>query len=183
MSTPPLAARPSDSRAHLPRLTVRGKILTLVAFFAVVAVALGGVAAVQITQITGDAARLARTQATVGTSLTALKDSLWTVRNQVTAVAAYPPSAQKTQVDKLTAAYQALDTSERAFVDAFTTSEGAAPDHWAGFVDALAAYRKVVDGDLMDAALSGNQTAWARVRDSSGSRSSPGSRSRPTCSH
>ena len=109
MSTPPLTARPSDSRARGPQLTVRGKILTLVAFFAVVAVALGGVAAVQITQITGDAARLARTQATVGTSLTALKDSLWTVRNQVTAVAAYPPSAQKAQVDNLKSALRQLE--------------------------------------------------------------------------
>ena len=124
--TASLPPAPSPTlRARRTGLSVRGKILGLVAVFAAVAVALGAVAAVQITQITADAARLAHTQATVGTSLTALKDALWTVRNQVTAVAAYPEAAKKAQSDKLTSAITTALSAQGTQVDPAARSSSA----------------------------------------------------------
>jgi len=163
------AAQPRGATARGRRraqLSVRTKILGLVATFALVAITLGGVATVQLQRITADAAHLADTQATVGTSLTALKDSLWAVRNTITAIGAYPVEGKQAEVDELDAAYATLGEAQSTFVDAFTASHGAQPQSWQAFVDALAAYRGIVDGDLMDAALSGDQAQWAAVRDS-----------------
>ncbi len=153
--------------ARLPRArSIRAKILGLVARFGAIAVALGGLATVQITTVAADGARAADLQATVGTSLTALKDSLWKVRNTVTSVAAYPAELQQGQVDALNEAYAGLEAAETVFVDAFTSSEGHEPETWAAFTTALTDYRAVCDGELMDAALSGDQALWAQVRNS-----------------
>lgn len=154
------------SRAAGRRVSVRAKILGLVGVFAAVAVALGVVATTQVRTITAEAAQMAQTQAGVATSLTALKDALWGVRNTITSIAAYPADQQQAQVDKLTAAYGALADAQTVFVDAYTASQGHEPEHWAQFTDALAAYRGIVDGELMDAALAGDAELWAQVRDS-----------------
>ena len=102
----------------------------------------------------------------MGTSLTSLKDSLWTVRNTITAVAAYPEGEGKqAQVDKLDAAWATFEEAEAAFVAVFEESHGSAPDAWDEFQTALAAYHSGVDEQLMPAALEDDRESWVTARD------------------
>jgi len=173
-ATAEVAPAPDAERPEPPRRrrlivdrSVRTKVLAVVGFLAAEMVFLAGIAATSLVDVRGDADRLADTQRTVVTSLTALKDALWTVRNQITAVGAYSIEAGKDeQVAKLDAAWAAYDEAETAFVATFTEAHGHVPDAWPAFESALADYRGIVDAALMDAALADDREEWARVRDS-----------------
>ena len=79
MSTAQPASPPPVGRAART-VSLRTKILGLAAIFSVIGIALGGVATVTTNRVDTAAQSLAHTQATVGSSLTGLKDALWTVR-------------------------------------------------------------------------------------------------------
>ena len=164
-STVAAAGDPASRRLSIRDVPIRAKTMAVVALLAgelvVMAVLSGGT----IGSLRDDTAALATTQSTVGTSLTALKDALWNVRNTVTAIGAYPLEMKPAQVDKLEAGYAALEEAEGTFLSAFEASHGHAPDTWEAYQTAFAGYRAMVDGDLLDAAMTGDPEEWAAVRD------------------
>ena len=163
-----LNPRPATGTTPSTRLGLRGsvrtKILSLVALFALIASGLGVFAGAALTDIKSTAAELAREQAEVGQSLAALKDALWNVRNLITSVPAYLGDAKQEQVDKLAVAYTELDAAAETFRADFVAVAGAEPAQWETFVTSLADYRAGVDGDLMAAALADDRAEWAEVR-------------------
>ena len=157
---------PGRRRMIIGDRSVRTKVLALVGGLIAFLVVVVGVAAASLTAVRSDARELATTQASVGRSLTALKDSLWTVRNLITAVGAYTGPGQDAQVEKLATAWTAYGDAEVAFVETFEERHGHVPDAWAAYQKALADYRAIVDGELEAAALSGDRDAWMAIRDS-----------------
>ena len=168
-TTAPVSARASAAvprrRRSIKDVPIRTKMMTVVAILAAELVAMAALSGGALGMLRDDTARLAETQVEVGTSLTVLKDSLWSVRNTVTSVGAYPLDMKQAQAEKLRAGYAALDEAEAAFLAAFETARGAAPESWPAYEAALDDYRLVVDGDLMDAAMTGDPEEWAAVRD------------------
>jgi len=161
---PPAEAPPRRRRLIVDR-SVRVKVLAVVGILAAEMVLLAAIAASSLVGVRDDAQRLADTQRVIGTSLTALKDALWTVRNQVTAVGAYPTDAGKgDQVAKLDAAWAAYDEAEATFLQVFEENHGHTPDVWPAFETALRDYRGIVQGELLDAALEDDREEWVRVR-------------------
>ena len=159
--TTPVTAR----RRSIQDVPIRTKMMTVVAILAAELVAMAALSGGALGMLRDDTTRLAEAQVQVGTSLTTLKDALWSVRNTVTSVGAYPLDMKQAQVDKLQAGYAALEEAEAAFLAAFETSNGGAPEGWDSYQAAFADYRVVVDGDLMDAAMTGDPQEWAAVRD------------------
>ncbi len=172
MSSEPSTERqpspPESSRTSRIRLSVAGKILSLVAIAGVAMVGLGIYAGATISRIQGETDHLASTQENVATSLTKLKDTLWTVRHGITAVAAYPLPQKQAQVDALNAANKDLDAAATTFVDAFTTAVGSEPEAWEPFTQALDNYREMVFGDIVPAAAADDREEWASLRDGGG---------------
>ncbi|MGV8965991.1 MAG: methyl-accepting chemotaxis protein [Cellulomonas sp.] len=160
----PTSTAAAQARTSRIRVTVRAKILGLVAVFAVFSIGLGSFAAISIQTIKADAAEMARTQATVGGSLQNLKDALWNVRMYIPLVIAYDGEGKQTQFDKLQAAYGVMETSSTDFVATFNAATGADPANWAGFTASWANYRTMVDGDLMTAAMANDRTTFAAIR-------------------
>ena len=159
----PAVTEPSARRQL--RLSVAGKIMALVALAGIVTAGLGIYAGTTISQVRADTDRLASVQDDVGTSLSSMQDALWTVRNLITAVGAYPPAGKQAQLDKLATAETALDTAMAAFEDKYTSAFGTDPTGWTDFGSSLAAYRKSVDEQMNPAALADDRDAWAAARD------------------
>ena len=136
----------------------------LVVLFALFAGGTSAFAAVSVTSVNNSVARLAATQATVGTALSGVKDAMWTVRMRIPLVMAYEGNGQKEQFDNLQTAYTALDAAGATFETAFAESQGHAPAQWESFTSSLASYRTVVDGELIPAALDGDMAEFARIR-------------------
>ncbi|MCL3860890.1 methyl-accepting chemotaxis protein [Actinotalea sp. K2] len=161
-----ITAQPPRRRtpAVLGRASVRTKILSLVAVFTVFSAGLSLLAITSMTTLKDDAELIATTQASVGTSLTALKDGMWNVRMYIPLVAAYEGDGKDDQLARLQAAYDQLDTASAAFVTAFEEANGRQPERWQDFVSSLASYRQMVDGELMDAAMSDDRETFAAIR-------------------
>ena len=162
---PVAGAAPARRRRSIQDVPIRLKTMTVVTVLALELVILTVLGQSGIGTLRGDADRLADAQTEVGTSLTLLKDSVWSVRNTVTSIGAYPLDMKPAQVDKLDAGYTALAEAEGTFLAAFEDVYGHAPEGWQDFQDAFADYRTVVDGDLLDAAMTGDPDEWAAVRD------------------
>ena len=162
-STPHVTTDPSARRRV--RLSVAGKIMSLVALSGIVTAGLGVYASTTINQVRSETARVAGVQAAVSTPLTGLKDALWNVRLLITAAGAYPPDEKQKASEDLTAAYQSLDSATSAFHDAYGTALGGEPASWPQFTSALADYRKAVGAQLMPAAMADDREQWVTLRD------------------
>ena len=162
--TAPLPIPPARA-ALIGRASVGQKIFALVGVFAVLMTGLGVFATARMNTLKADAAAIAETQASVGGALTALKDSVWSVRMYVPLVAAYEVGDNKqAQYDKLQVAYASLDAASVDLAAAFERADGAPSANFAKFTTAWATYRVAVDGDLMVAALADDRSAWATLR-------------------
>ncbi|RYV49387.1 HAMP domain-containing protein, partial [Pengzhenrongella frigida] len=155
---------PSVRTPRLTRVSVRAKILGLVALFAVFSIVLGTFAAIGIEKVKSNAAQMADTQASVNTSLQGLKDALWNVRMYIPLVAAYEGEGKQAQFDKLQAAFGVMETSSTEFAAAFEAANGTNPENWTEFTTSWGNYRAVVDGDLMAAAMADDRPTFAAVR-------------------
>ncbi|GEN80600.1 methyl-accepting chemotaxis protein [Actinotalea fermentans] len=152
-------------RRTIQDVPIRMKMMAVVTILAAELAAMAALGGAAVGSLRADTERLADAQTEVATSLTALKDSVWTVRNTVTAIGAYPLDMKQAQVDKLQAAYGALDEAEATFLAAFEKADGGAPQGWDAYLAAFDDYQVVVDGDLLDAAMTGDPEEWAAVRD------------------
>ncbi len=155
---------PAQRAGIFQRLSIRTKILGLVAVFAVISIGLGAFATLSINKIKSETEHLAQSQATVSQALAGFKDALWAVRNNANLVPAYSGKYQAPQVAKLQIAYSEFDTASAHFAATFKAAYGNVPADWATFTASWAAYRPIVDGAFMKASLSGDADAFAAVR-------------------
>ena len=162
----------SPATAHrtglFARGSVRGKIISLVTVFAVFAIGLGVFTSLEIVKLKTGATELAASQATVTTSLARVKDALWNVRDGANLMAAYVGADNQTQLDKLHTAYTTFDAASAEFAATYEAAYGAEPASWRSFATSYAAYRPLIDGDFMTAALADDGVAWALARKTSG---------------
>ena len=159
------AAPPRSRRRSIKDVPIRTKMMTVVVILSAELVGMAALASTSIDALRDDTAALASAQTALGSGLIAVKDSLWSVRNTVTSIGAYPVEMKGAQVDKLQAAYAALEEAETAFLATFDVASGGEPASWPAYQAAFADYRAVVDGELMDAAMTGDPEEWAAVRD------------------
>jgi methyl-accepting chemotaxis protein len=152
----------------LGRLSVRGKIATLITVFAVFAVSLGAFASVQLLNLKSTSAHSFAAQATVTKSLTALTDALWQVRDGANLMAAYVGADNQTQYTKLQSAYTTFDAAEASFASTYQSAYAGAPATWGEFTTTYATYRPLLDGDFMKYAQAHDSVAWAAARKTSG---------------
>jgi methyl-accepting chemotaxis protein len=155
---------PSARAGVLNRLSVRGKILGLVAVFAVFASGLGVFASMEMGKIKSDAVGIATTQGSVSTSLAALKDALWSARMTIMVVDSVPVASKQAQFDKLQVGYATLQSSSDAFEATFKSAYNRSPDGWADFTSSWAKYREVVDGKLIPGAMANDHAAFESSR-------------------
>ena len=152
----------------LGRASLLTKLVGLVAVLSLAAAALGAFAVAGMNRLKDDAAELASTQATVTTSLAALKDALWSVRSDANLMAAYVGDENDAQLEKLHASYDAFDAAAESFATTYTAAYGDVPTGWSTFMDTYAAYRPLIDGEFMEAALADDGEWWSRARKTSG---------------
>ena len=98
----------------LSRGSVRTRIVVLIVMFSTFAAGLGTFAVVQMNAMKTEAAKMAQTQTTVATDLTALKDSLWTLRIAITVLGAYEADGKAAQSAKIKDASVAFDAAASA---------------------------------------------------------------------
>ena len=158
-------AQPRARRRSIKDVPIRTKMMTVVGFLSAELALMALLASTSLGTLRDHTADLASAQTELGSGLIAVKDSLWSVRNTVTSIGAYPLEMKGAQVDKLQGAYATLEESETAFLAAFDVARGTEPEGWAAYQAAFDEYRVVVDGDLMDAAMTGDPQEWAAVRD------------------
>jgi methyl-accepting chemotaxis protein len=152
-------------RRGLPALrSVRTKILGVAVAATVVLAAVGTFAAVQLVRVRADADRLADAQESVSGALSDLKDGMWTVRMRIYATGAALPSEKAEAGAAVTAGFSDLDGFASAFEAAYADATGADPAAWADFTDALAAYRAVVGGEMLDAAVADDRAQFSSIR-------------------
>lgn len=168
MSAATSASALPDRVSLLGRLSVRGKITTLIAVFAVFAVSLGAFASVQLLNLKSSSAHSSAAQATVTKSLTALTDALWQVRDGANLMAAYVGADNQTQYAKLQSSYTTFDAAEASFASTYQVAYAGAPAMWSEFTTTYAKYRPLLDGDFMKYALADDSVAWANARKTSG---------------
>ena len=149
----------------LSRGSVRTRIVVLIVMFSTFAAGLGTFAVVQMNAMKAEAAKMAQTQTTVATDLTALKDSLWTLRIAITVLGAYEADGKAAQSAKIKDASVAFDAAATTFADAYAAEFGAKPKVWADFTAAYVDYRKVVDGNLIPAGMADDRKAFIASRD------------------
>ena len=168
MNLPAPTPAPTDRINLFARGTVRGKILALVAVFAVFSIGLGAFSALQIANLKNHAAETAAGQAKVTKSLAALKDALWNVRGDANLMAAYVGADNEAQFAKLQTSYATFDAASAEFEATYTSAYGSEPASWEAFSASYAAYTPLIDGDFMTAALADDGVAWALARKTSG---------------
>ncbi len=157
-----------------PRTTILGraslltKLVSLVALLSLFTVGVGAFASTEINRLKEAAAELATTQAAVTQSLAALKDALWNVRSDANLMAAYVGADNEAQLDKLHASYDGFDAAAADFAATFTEAYGDVPVGWEAFTSTYAAYRPLIDGEFLEAALADDGVAWAEARRTSG---------------
>ncbi|WP_223145106.1 methyl-accepting chemotaxis protein [Actinotalea subterranea] len=160
----PRTARP----ALLGRASLMAKLVGLVSVLSLFTVGLGVFASLQIDRLKNESAGLATSQAEVTQSLAALKDALWGVRSDANLMAAYVGADNAPQLEKLQASYDGFDAAAESFAATYTQAYGDVPTNWDEFTTTYAAYRPLVDGEFMDAALADDGVAWAQARKTSG---------------
>ena len=160
----PRTARP----ALLGRASLMAKLVGLVSVLSLFTVGLGVFASLQIDRLKNESAALATSQAEVTQSLAALKDALWGVRSDANLMAAYVGADNAPQLEKLQASYDGFDAAAESFAATYTQAYGDVPTNWDEFTTTYAAYRPLVDGEFMDAALADDGVAWAQARKTSG---------------
>ncbi len=145
--------------------SVRTKILALVGVLGVVVVVVGGYGTTALTSLGSTSVETAQAADTVSTELAALSNALWTVRNSITAVPAYPdPASKQKQYQGVQDAYAAFDAEADAFAAVFEGSYGAMPPEWGEFLAAYGEYRTGVDAKVMPPAMADDRETWAVER-------------------
>ncbi len=148
------------------RISVRTRIFAVVGVLSLITGLIAAYGTVALRGAEADIERVQRVQSELDAAGAALTNAVWTVRATVTAQAAYAdPAAKQEQVEATAAAWAAVDEAAPALEEAFVAAQGSAPEGWATFESALAAYRDVVQGELQDAALADDRAAWAQIRD------------------
>ncbi len=175
--TPAVPPRPSRApepdvpalRGRAPRrraASLRAKLLGVVAVLSVIAGTLAGYGVVSLREAEAAIEEVQATGGMLNSAAGSLVDSVWKVRNAVTAQGAYEdPESKQKQVDAADAAWVAVDAAVPAVEAAFLDANGSVPDQWDEFQTALASYRGIVQGELQDAALADDRAAWAEIRD------------------
>ncbi len=144
--------------------SVRTKILGLVALFAAVVAGVGGFAIAGLTSLKNEAQTLATTQADVSGALTELKDSLWTIRMTVYAVAAATADDKDRPMSEMTAAYGAFEEKLAAFEGIYVEHLGTSPAGWTEFQAAYTAYRTALDSEAIPPAMADDRQQFESAR-------------------
>jgi hypothetical protein len=111
----------------LSRGSVRTRIIALILMFSMFATGLGVFAVVQMNAMKADAAKMARTQTSVGADLTALKDALWNLRVAIILVGTYEPAGKAAQNANLQEASAAFDAAATTFSASYAAEFGSLP--------------------------------------------------------
>ena len=148
----------------LARLSVRGKILALVAVCAVFSIALGTLTTVKMNTIKASAGNIAQTQGSVSTSLATLTGALWTVRMNLMVLDSVGPADKQAQFDKLQVNYAAMNTATDAFGAAYQAAYGKLPGTWAAFTAAWGKYRTGADATLVPPSMANDHAGFEKSR-------------------
>ncbi|WP_273653289.1 methyl-accepting chemotaxis protein [Cellulomonas fimi] len=146
--------------------SVRTKILGLVGMLAVVLAAVGAYGVLSLSTLADRSAATAQASSDVTGRLAALTSALWTVRNSITSVPAYPDAENKEKaMAAVRAAYAAFDSETDTFAEAYAASYGAMPPEWDAFLTRYDEYKAGVDADVLPPAMADDRVAWSVERD------------------
>jgi methyl-accepting chemotaxis protein len=157
------SARPARGNL-LARLSVRGKILALVAVFAVFASGLGFFATAEMGKVKADAVQIADTQGSVSTSLANLTGALWSVRMNIMVVGSVGVTEKKTQQAKLRVAYATMESATTSFATTYQAAYGRLPATWVQFTTSWGTYRDMADRVLVPAGMANHPAAFEKAR-------------------
>ncbi|TQL02014.1 methyl-accepting chemotaxis protein [Cellulomonas sp. SLBN-39] len=150
------------------KLSVRTKVLGIVAAATAVALTLGLVAMASTSNLRATTAEMAQTQTSVSASLRDLKDALWGMRNSVSVIGIFVGGDVEEKVAAYGDASAALDEAVGTFTDAYEASGAELPAEFATFVTALDAYRTGVEQELVVPARAGDRAGFQAARDDLG---------------
>jgi methyl-accepting chemotaxis protein len=152
-----------SSRAGLlGRATVRMKIFALVGLFAVLTAGLGAFAVVQMRRI-AEETQSAKVQSTVSETLGDLKSAVEDVRIAMYRTNSVAPVDKDDAKAALEASYTAMDAAKVVYVGAYKTATGSEPANLAQFAESFAAYRTIVDEELVPAAMAGDHDEFSLI--------------------
>ncbi|GAA3795658.1 hypothetical protein GCM10022273_02820 [Cellulomonas soli] len=150
-------------------MSVRAKVLGIVAAAAVVALTLGVVAMASTSRLRATTASMAATQTSVAGSLSDLKDALWTTRNSVSVIGIFVGGDVEEKITAYQTASDGLDAAVAAFTDAYDATGDTLPSSFDAFLTALDGYRTGVEQDLVVPARAGDRAGFQAARDTLGS--------------
>ncbi len=149
--------------------SLRTKVMSLVGLATMVSLVLGASAVAAMTSARHTTNDMATSQASLNTSLAALKDALWSVRNNASVIGGFTGSPELAdRVTGLDDAETALDTALAAFAEDYEAQTGALPARFDQFKTSLEDYRAVVHDKMVPAAQAGDLAGWVAARADAG---------------
>jgi methyl-accepting chemotaxis protein len=140
--------------------SIRAKLLALVAVATLTTVVLGGIALQSLATLRATTRDMVETQVELNTSLAALKDGVWNMRNRASMLGSYIGADVSGPVESLQAANVQLDAAIVEFGESFRASTGSEPARFAEFTAALGGYRDILDNGMVPAAEAGDRAGY-----------------------
>ena len=157
------------SRVRFGDLSIRTKIIALVALASAVSGSLTAVALVSMNQLTEAADHVVLTQEALGADLTGLTDTVWQARLATTQLGTvFDESRRASQAAKTDEALDNVSLASAAFADSFKGQTGQVPPSWHDFEAGWSSYLEVQRGKMMPAALAGDFATFDELRATEG---------------
>ncbi|MBO9556182.1 methyl-accepting chemotaxis protein, partial [Cellulomonas sp.] len=147
------------------RLSVRAKVLGIVAAGIVVSIAIGLLAMSSAARLRATTAEMAQEQTSVSSSLAGLKDSVWAMRNAVSVIGIYVGGDVESKITAYGDASAALDAAMADLADHYSGSGEALPSGFDDFQASLDEYRAGVEQKLVVAARAGDREGYQAQRE------------------
>jgi methyl-accepting chemotaxis protein len=147
------------------RLPLASQIVGVAAVAVVFSVAVGGFAVAQMSQIRSMTATMSSSDAAVNGALSSFQAALWNVRMLTGMVATYPLDVKSTEIQKIDAAYPAVEAAAADLEQAYHDSFGTTPAGWDDYTTAWSEYRQMLEQELMPLAEADDHAGFAQMRE------------------